>query len=247
MDYDDVFHISVLTFCIHEISWIILNLFYLCLDKYKLFQQYRVTPDTVHIDHQVAVFKELFLKHLFLLFPAQILSYPLLKYLRITADQQDIRSPYYIVMQLIVLNVIEDFIFYWVHRCLHHPYLYKRIHITHHKFDSMLGHTFSLNGEYAHYIENIFNDFVPMMIGLYIWSFIGTTHIYVFWIWVLFRQLRTSDAHSGYDFPKHPLKIINYIYGGTRMHSFHHTLHGRKYNFGGLSIWDKVFGTEYDR
>ena len=246
MDYDDVLYISIVTFCVHEISWLVLNLFYLGLDKYKLFQKYRITTNIIDINQQIMVFKELFLKHLILLFPAQILSYPLLKYLKLTTDEQYMPALYHIMIQFIILNIIEDFIFYWVHRALHYPYLYKRIHSIHHKFDLMFGNTFSLNGEYSHYIENILNDFTPMMIGLYIWSFIGMTHVTVFWLWIFFRQLRTADAHSGYDFPYHPLKLINFVYGGTRIHSFHHTLAGRKHNFGGLIIWDRMFGTEYN-
>lgn len=30
--------------------------------------------------------------------------------------------------------IIEDFYFYWVHRLLHHPALYKHIHKVHHDY-----------------------------------------------------------------------------------------------------------------
>ena len=246
INYPELFHISIVTFFVHEISWLLLNLFYLYLDKYQLLQHYKITSKSVDWRHQISVFKELISKHFFLLLPGQILAYPLLKYLKITTDIRYLPNIGIIILQLIILNLIEDFAFYWVHRILHIPYLFKRIHHVHHKFDSLPGHTFSLNGEYAHWNENMLNDFGPMMFALYIWSLFGNTHIIVFWIWVFLRQVRTADSHSGYDFPYFPLKLFHFIYGGAQTHTFHHTLAGRRYNFGGLRIWDRFFGTEQD-
>ena len=31
-------------------------------------------------------------------------------------------------------QIIEDFVFYWAHRTLHHPMLYARVHKLHHKY-----------------------------------------------------------------------------------------------------------------
>jgi sterol desaturase/sphingolipid hydroxylase (fatty acid hydroxylase superfamily) len=220
-------------------------MFYLILDKYKLCQEYRVTKDTIPISEQINVFKELLLTHVTVLLPAQILCYPLLKYIGISTDNNDIPTLYGFIAQFIVLNLFEDFIFYWVHRSLHYPYLYKNIHVKHHKFDTMPGNTFSLNGEYANYLENIFNDILPIFISIFVFGFYKPTHLRLFWTWIVFRQIRTCDTHSGYDFPYNPLKLIYFIYGGARIHSVHHSLSGRKYNFGGLRIWDQIFGTEY--
>jgi sterol desaturase/sphingolipid hydroxylase (fatty acid hydroxylase superfamily) len=242
---EDIFYVSIVTFIIYTSSWIVLNTFYLILDKYKLCQQYRVTNGTIPISVQINVFKDLLFTHVFVLLPSQILCYPLLKYIGLSTNDSDIPTIYGFIAQFILLNVVEDFIFYWVHRSMHHPYLYKNIHIKHHKFDQMQGNTFSLNGEYASYLENIFNDILPIFISIFMFSFYQPIHITLFWIWIVFRQIRTSDSHSGYDFPYSPLKLIYFVYGGSRIHIIHHSLAGRKYNFGGLRIWDKVFGTEH--
>jgi sterol desaturase/sphingolipid hydroxylase (fatty acid hydroxylase superfamily) len=39
-----------------------------------------------------------------------------------------------------------------------------------------------------------------------------------FWAWMLFRTMRGVDAHSDYDLPFHPLRLLSPIYGGPRMH-----------------------------
>jgi sterol desaturase/sphingolipid hydroxylase (fatty acid hydroxylase superfamily) len=157
---------------------------------------------------------------------------------------------------MIVFNLVEDFVFYWVHRLLHHPVLFKAVHWKHHRFDQIGGHTFSLNGEYSHYVENLFNDLVPMMCGIFAWTVIYSRlalgpewsfHIFTFWCWITFRQMRTTDSHSGYDLPYHPLRLFRFIYGGARFHMEHHTLKGRRWNFGAFHLWDYLMGTVLDR
>jgi len=61
---------------------------------------------------------------------------------------------------------------------------------------------------------------------------------------LIFRAARSSDAHSGYHLPFHPLRIIFPIYGGGIYHSFHHMPQGFGSNFGGYRFWDWLMGTD---
>jgi sterol desaturase/sphingolipid hydroxylase (fatty acid hydroxylase superfamily) len=48
--------------------------------------------------------------------------------------------------QFIIFNIIEDCLFYRIHRIFHQKDLYKRFHYIHHEFTE----TFSLTGSVAH-------------------------------------------------------------------------------------------------
>mgnify|MGYP001036968383 FL=1 len=70
------------------------------------------------------------------------------------------------------------------------------------------------------------------------------THIVTHWLWLVFRELRSTDAHSGYALPFHPLRLLSPIYGGAEAHFYHHSVQGRKYNLGGYKFWDWLMGTD---
>lgn len=134
---------------------------------------------------------------------------------------------------------MEDTGFYWIHRLLHHPYLYGKIHKIHHEFTE----TFSLNSTISHPFEFLFNVLLPLMSGPVIFGYFEGVNILTFWIWIVFREMRGTDAHSGYHLPFHPLRIISSIYNGPKFHDFHHSIKGRNQNFGGYIFWDLICGT----
>jgi sterol desaturase/sphingolipid hydroxylase (fatty acid hydroxylase superfamily) len=125
---------------------------------------------------------------------------------------------------------------------LHVPYFYAWIHKRHHEFIT----PYALSNEIAHPLEFLFNWLLPIVAGPFIIGWFQPIHILTFWAWIIFRELRGADAHSGYDLPFHPLRILSPIYGGPRAHDMHHSVHGRGTNFGGYLFWDKVCGTEHN-
>ena len=44
-----------------------------------------------------------------------------------------------IIKQLLVCLFLEDFLFYWIHRLLHHRLIYKYVHKRHHEFKQNVG------------------------------------------------------------------------------------------------------------
>ncbi len=38
------------------------------------------------------------------------------------------------ILQILISMVAEDFLFYWIHRLMHHRLLYKYIHKQHHRY-----------------------------------------------------------------------------------------------------------------
>ena len=64
-------------------------------------------------------------------------------------------------LTIIVSFCFEDFVFYWVHRFIHHPKLYW-IHKKHHRFYN----TISLACVYTHWIEYICGNIIPLLTGM---------------------------------------------------------------------------------
>lgn len=58
-----------------------------------------------------------------------------------------------LLLQLLICTQVDDALFYWFHRGLHHPRVYRHIHKQHHTFK----HTVGLATEYAHPVEGALN------------------------------------------------------------------------------------------
>jgi len=140
------------------------------------------------------------------------------------------------VWQIGLAYLIYDTMFYWVHRALHIPQLYKTIHYVHHRFKTPVG----IASSYAQSVESI-AQMIMWWLPLGISGFIGADlHIStVFW-YSTFRWLETVEAHSGYEIPFHPIRLL-WIPAGARFHDFHHSHFDG--NYGASKIWDWLMGT----
>eukprot|EP01112_Ceratiomyxa_fruticulosa_P016231 TRINITY_DN486_c0_g2_i4.p1 TRINITY_DN486_c0_g2~~TRINITY_DN486_c0_g2_i4.p1 ORF type:complete len:291 (-),score=38.18 TRINITY_DN486_c0_g2_i4:144-938(-) len=227
------------TFIVHEFFWLIFNLPYMIFDDFHLLQQYKL-QDSSKVTSAIrwTTFKDLLKGHILQLLPVTIIGYPLLKWIGFTASST-LPTFKIFAIQFIVFNVIEDTGFYWVHRLMHKPSWYKAYHYKHHEYTA----PFSLTGEVAHPVEFLFNFLIPMMLGPLLMAYIQGVHVLTFWCWLGFRALRSTDAHSGFNFPFHPLRLIGSIYGGAEYHGFHHMYKGMSSNFGGYKFWEYLMGT----
>ena len=54
--------------------------------------------------------------------------------------------------------IIEDFLFFFIHKLLHTKYLYKKIHKIHHEYYSPM----PLTAFYSHPLEFILSNIVPL-------------------------------------------------------------------------------------
>jgi sterol desaturase/sphingolipid hydroxylase (fatty acid hydroxylase superfamily) len=65
------------------------------------------------------------------------------------------------IWQILFSMIIEDTCFYWSHRTLHSPKLYSKIHKKHHEFYTSVSYC----SVYAHPLEYIFGDVIPVFVG----------------------------------------------------------------------------------
>lgn len=127
----------------------------------------------------------------------------------------------------------NDTMFYWAHRALHHPSIYKHIHKKHHLFNYSIG----IAATYAHPVEDILANLIPTLGGC---CFQGS-HFLVLIAWVAFRLLETVDAHCGYSFPWNPFTFLPFCNNVDR-HDFHHSHNTGCY--GSFGFWDWLCGTD---
>jgi sterol desaturase/sphingolipid hydroxylase (fatty acid hydroxylase superfamily) len=232
--------VSLGTFLWHQVYWFVLNLPYLVAEDAGWWERYRVQPGKKHSSSERwALFKVLLWDQHVMLLPLSLLAFPLLSYINISVKTEDLPTGPAFLAMFLVFNVVEDTLFYWSHRALHHPYLYQHVHSKHHSYTA----PFALAGEVAHPLEFLFGFLVPIFAGpAAVGLCHGPVHVTVLWAWLLFRELRSVDAHSGLHLPFHPLRLVPF-YGGARYHDRHHSLKGRQTNFGGYKVWDWLMGT----
>lgn len=163
----------------------------------------------------------------FVLFPlSQALEMPL---------RGDLPSVGRVLLDFVVFALVNDVLFYWAHRTLHsHPWLYKNIHAQHHRFTTPI----SWAAEFSHPIEDVFAGTIPTLAG----CFLMRSHLYTCALWMIIRMWETLDAHSGYDFPFSPWRLLSPLMLGPDGHDWHHS-HNRG-NYGVFRFWDWILGTD---
>jgi len=143
----------------------------------------------------------------------------------------------YLIFNVVILWLIGDAWFYFAHRWLHQPALYRYIHAVHHQSLDVTPYT-TLS---FHFVE-------PLILSgwIYIAIFLFPVSIVAIGINQVVGLLNNIKSHLGYEFyPKFfdrtPLK---YLVNSTH-HNQHHTRYNGNYGLS-LRFWDLVFGTEFD-
>jgi Delta7-sterol 5-desaturase len=155
----------------------------------------------------------------------------------LTTDAASIGWPM-ITATLLALLVLNDAWFYFWHRLLHHPKLFRHVHAVHHK--SVDVNPFS---SYSfHWIEGL-------ILGAWVIPVVLVVPIYLPMLGVLqgIGLANNLMSHLGYEFlPRGLLRVplLRWLNTAT-FHNLHHTtFHG---NYGLLfRFWDRLLGTEIE-
>ncbi|XP_030564712.1 fatty acid hydroxylase domain-containing protein 2 [Drosophila novamexicana] len=129
------------------------------------------------------------------------------------------------VRDFVAFVVLEETMFYYVHRLLHHKSVYKYVHKKHHEWTSPVA-AMTL---YAHPLEHVLANLVPVGISL---SLLGA-HVLVAWVLTSLAVINAMSDHTGYSFP--------WSGGSVRFHDYHHAKFN--YNYGVTGWLDKLHGT----
>ncbi len=142
---------------------------------------------------------------------------------------------WYEVVTVIVMVLISDTWFYWSHRTMHNPSIYKYVHALHHR--SLDVNPFTSTS--FHVIEAIW--LTVWILPLVIFMPVSMTALGI--VQVL-GTLNNLKSHLGYElFPNFSNRVpFNFLVTATN-HSLHHTQYNGNYGLF-FRFWDIVCGTE---
>lgn len=135
------------------------------------------------------------------------------------------------MIDLVLLSLWNEIHFYVIHRALHGPYLYKKVHYIHHK--SLVTSPFATYS--FHWIEATALSSV-MVLAMLFWNF----NIYVLIIFPFISLVMNLIGHSNSTvFVKNDM---NFILSASRRHAAHHKYVNGNYGYF-LPFLDRLFKT----
>jgi len=140
-----------------------------------------------------------------------------------------------------LMLIIHDTYFYWMHRAIHHPSLFRHVHLVHHKSTNP--------SPWAAYAFHPWEAILEAAI-FPIFVFIMPVHLSAVFLFFLFQIGYNVYGHLGYEL--YPKGFNKHWLGKWINTSVHHNLHHKHFDNGyGLyfTFWDRVMGTmavQYD-
>ncbi|MEP0941522.1 MAG: sterol desaturase family protein [Rhizobiaceae bacterium] len=139
-------------------------------------------------------------------------------------------NPVWFVLGLMLLPIWSAFHFYWVHRLLHVPFLYKHVHSLHHK-NVNIG---PWSGLSMHPIEHL------LYLSSLLIHLVVPSHPVHLIFHVVYEGPGAAMSHTGYE------DLLIKDKPRLALGTFYHQLHHRYYecNYGNQEMpWDRWFGT----
>ncbi len=143
------------------------------------------------------------------------------------------QNPVWFILGLMLLPIWSAFHFYWVHRLLHVPFLYRRFHSLHHR-NVNIG---PWSGLAMHPVEHL------LYLSTLMIHWVVASHPIHLIFHVIYEGPGAIMSHTGYE--DLLIKDRRRLALGT----FYHQLHHRYYecNYGNQEMpWDRWFGTFHD-
>ncbi len=138
------------------------------------------------------------------------------------------------VLSFVVSLILFDAWFYFGHRLLHWPPMY-RFHALHHKSVAPTVWSNDSSGVVDTFIEHSFY--------LVVWFILPAPALAIFAL-RLFDQISGMIGHSGFEFFASPTSRRPWPFICTTFHDLHHSKFN--YNYGNIfSIWDRLLGTAH--
>jgi sterol desaturase/sphingolipid hydroxylase (fatty acid hydroxylase superfamily) len=149
---------------------------------------------------------------------------------------------WYLPCSLVILMVLHETYYYWLHRWMHKPKVFKIVHKIHH--DSSITSPFTAFS--FHPLEGLLQAvFLPVVLMLL------PVHYYI--IIIQLTIMTVSSVINHLDIEIYPQKFNKNVIGKWLIGATHHSLHHKqfKFNFGlYFTFWDKIKKTEspvYDK
>lgn len=143
---------------------------------------------------------------------------------------------WYLPVSLVVSLIIHDTYFYWMHRLMHHPKIYKHTHLLHHKS--------IIPSPWASYSFGIIEAVAEGLI-LVLSALILPMHNITVVLFTIVGFVINVYGHLGYEIAPRALRrsMLFEIINTSTHHNMHHSRFIGNYGLY-FRFWDKVMGTE---
>ena len=142
---------------------------------------------------------------------------------------------WYLIVSFWLMILIHDAYFYWSHRLMHHPKIFKHVHLVHHRSTNPT--------PWAAYSFHPFEAMIQAAV-YYIFIFVFPVHGWVLLAFLTYMILRNVLGHLGIEFL--PNWFIKNKWVNWHTTTTHHDLHHKRFhgNYGlYFTWWDNWFGT----
>ncbi len=142
---------------------------------------------------------------------------------------------WYLPASLVIYMLLQETYYYWIHRWMHFPAVFRRVHKIHH--DSRIASPFTSFS--FHPLEALLQAvFLPLLLIFL------PIHYYIIIILLIIMSFSSVVNHLDIDiYSKNPNNLLAKCLIGAAHHSLHHKVF--KYNFGlYFTFWDKINKTE---
>ncbi|KAH0629874.1 hypothetical protein JD844_012325, partial [Phrynosoma platyrhinos] len=195
--------------------------------KPRFITQYRIQlgkNDPVDREKLHKAIRTVVFNMVFISLPMMVLLFPIIKW-RCEPCHLQLPTFHWFLLELATFTLTEEILFYYSHRLVHHPFLYKHIHKKHHEWTAPIG----IVSVYAHPVEHVVSNMLPVITGPVLLG----SHVTSTTVWLCLALLATSVSHCGYHLPFLP---------SPEFHDFHHL----KFNqcYGVLGVLDRLHGTD---
>ncbi len=143
---------------------------------------------------------------------------------------------WWLPVSLFIALVLHETYYYWLHRWMHHPRIFRVVHKVHH--DSNI--TSPWTAFSFHPLEGLLQAiFLPLLL------IVLPMHLYV--VLLQLTIMTFSSVINHLDIEVYPKGFYKHFFGRWLIGATHHSLHHKqfKYNYGlYFTFWDKWEGTE---
>lgn len=143
---------------------------------------------------------------------------------------------WYLPLNFVLLVILHETYFYFTHRLLHRPALFRFAHYVHHQSKNPT----PFAAFAFHPLEALVEAIALPMLALVVPS-----NLYVFLLFLLFMSVLGVTNHLGFEF--YPRRTAEHWFGRWWIGAVHHQQHHRRFscNFGlYFSLWDRLMGTQ---
>ncbi|ELR70462.1 sterol desaturase family protein [Fulvivirga imtechensis AK7] len=143
---------------------------------------------------------------------------------------------WYLPVSLIIAMLIHETYYYWVHRLMHHPGIFRVVHKAHHDSLSPTPWTAFSFHPWESLLEAIILPLILIIVPL---------HPAVIGFHLMIMTVSSVINHLGIEV--YPVKFLEHPVGKLFIGATHHHLHHKEFrtNFGlYFTFWDKWMGTE---